>query len=370
MNLKVNPISNILDKIGCYFSRRSCLYFVFLISIVLIGCQKKSDDPSEIVFSRNDVKEFSITAKKKRATGNILQPMNILYKNGWIVLAEKDVDTLIHILDAESLAHITSKGVAGFGPNEIPSIWNLDSGPSDSTFWAYSITGKTFNEYSLYDNHPLSIQQIKQSEEFFLAMGITWASPKSLMTYLASGEDKYVEYDLKGNRISSYGRWKGMIQGGYSDHVIADVHQGKIRSNLANGKIVKASIFRDRIEILNKDNGEIIGIVGPINVIPKFDVVEQGAAISGDFTIAYTDLWLSDKYIFALYSGKSDLQVMKSGPGETDIFVFDYEGNALALLKADLLIKKLTSDKEGSRLFVITEEADPTVAVYDVPNLD
>src|SRR5690606_1842588 len=346
----------------------------FILSLWVFGCQEKSSDPNELAFSKDDVKEYRITAKKKMEAGNILQPTNILYKDGRIVLTEENVDTLIHILDAETLNHITSKGVAGYGPGEIPSIWNLDSGSSDSTFWAYSLEGKAFNEYNLYNSDPLSPQQIRQSEDFFLAVGITWASSSSLMTYQASGEDKYVEYDLKGNRIASYGKWKSMIPGEYPDHVIAEVHQGSIRSSLVNNKIVKASIYRDRIEILDRVDGSIIGINGPLNVIPKFKVLgssgQEGAVLSDDFLYAYTDLWLSDNLIFALYSGKSEQQNLTLGLGKTEIFIFDYKGNPRALLKADVPITRITTDVDGKLLFAITEEEDPSVAIFDIPELN
>ena len=286
------------------------------------------------------------------------------------MLTEDKADTLIHLVDAETLDYLSSKGVAGYGPGEIPSIWNLDSGPSDSTFWAYSLEGKTFNEYSLYSDDPLASQQIKQSEDFFLAVGIAWASPHSLMTYLASGEDKYVEYNLEGDRISSYGKWKDMIPGGYPDIVIADIHQGRMRSNLKKNKIAKASIYRDRIEILDKGRGEIVGIVGPDNVIAKFTAVSEGAAISGDFIVAYTDLWLSENYIFALYSGKSDLELMETGRGKTEIFVFNYQGKPVALLKTDVPLSTLTIDESGQMLYAITEEEDPTVVVFELPEMN
>src|SRR5690606_5374189 len=372
MNLKLNQGRNLLNKLGGCFHHKAWQFFI--LSLWVFGCQEKSSDPNELAFSKDDVKEYRITAKKKMEAGNILQPTNILYKDGRIVLTEENVDTLIHILDAETLNHITSKGVAGYGPGEIPSIWNLDSGSSDSTFWAYSLEGKAFNDYNLYNSDPLSPQQIRQSEDFFLAVGITWASSSSLMTYQASGEDKYVEYDLKGNRIASYGKWKSMIPGEYPDHVIAEVHQGSIRSSLVNNKIVKASIYRDRIEILDRVDGSIIGINGPLNVIPKFKVLgssgQEGAVLSDDFIIAFTDISITDQFIFALYSGRSDRELMESGRGKTEIFVFNYQGKPVALLKTDVPLSTLTIDEAGQMLYAITEEEDPTVAVFKLPELD
>lgn len=348
--------------------RKPFLSYIFMLAS--LSCQNKINNSNEIIFTKEDVKEYAITASRKMEQGHILQPSNILYKNGVLVLTEDKADTLIHLVDAETLDYLSSKGVAGYGPGEIPSIWNLDSGPSDSTFWAYSLEGKTFNEYSLYSDDPLASQQIKQSEDFFLAVGIAWASPHSLMTYLASGEDKYVEYNLEGDRISSYGKWKDMIPGGYPDIVIADIHQGRMRSNLKKNKIAKASIYRDRIEILDKGKGEIVGIVGPDNVIAKFTAVSEGAAISGDFIVAYTDLWLSENYIFALYSGKSDLELMETGRGKTEIFVFNYQGKPVALLKTDVPLSTLTIDESGQMLYAITEEEDPTVVVFELPEMN
>lgn len=56
---------------------------------------------------------------------------------------------------------------------------------------------------------------------------------------------------------------------------------------------------------------------------------QEGAVLSDDFTIAFTDISITDQFIFALYSGKSDRELMESGRGGTEIFVFNYQGNLL-----------------------------------------
>ena len=185
------------------------------------------------------------------------------------------------------------------------------------------------------------------------------------MTFLVRGEDKFVEFNTDGTRLKGYGKWKGLVPGNFEDHVIADLHQGKLMGDPKAGKFIKASIFVDRLEILDKKSCQIIGINGPENSIPEFQAVDAGAVITSDHTLAYMDAFLGKTYVFGLYSGKTDSEIREQGRGETDLFVFDLSGNVKGLLKLDTPISSFTVDEKGQRIFGITTDREPGVVVFD-----
>ena len=80
----------------------------------------------------------------------------------------------------------------------------------------------------------------------------------------------------------------------------------------------------------------------------------------------YTDVQCSDKYIFLL-SGKHDASTMESDEHSSEIEVFDYEGNAVCLLKLDYAASNMLLDKKNSR-FLFTSYSDDDIHFAPIPD--
>ncbi|WP_339926176.1 BF3164 family lipoprotein [uncultured Cyclobacterium sp.] len=332
------------------------------------ACNPKKDNPNKKIFSWNTVS--SLEEKligEKYFIEELKIPKRLLYKRGKLLINEAAPgETFVHVLDGNSLKYLFSTGAVGYGPGEMPNAWSIESGINENTFWVYSLEGKVFSEYKLEKvNDSKALTQVRQKEDFYLAMGLTWSSDSTFMTFLVRGEDKFVEFSTDGTRLKSYGKWKGMVPGNFEDHVIADLHQGKLMGDPKTGKFIKASIFRDHLEILDKKSGQIIRIDGPENSIPEFQAVDAGAVVTSDHPLAYMDAFLGKEHIFGLYSGKTDKEIMEQGRGETDLLVFDHLGNVKAVLKLDTPISSFTVDEKGQRIFGITTDREPGVVVFD-----
>lgn len=77
------------------------------------------------------------------------------------------------------------------------------------------------------------------------------------------------------------------------------------------------------------------------------------------------DAFLGKEHIFGLYSGKTDRDIMELGRGETDLLVFDLSGEIKALFRLDLPISDCTVDETRNRIYGITADRDPGVAVFE-----
>ncbi|WP_209332988.1 BF3164 family lipoprotein [Lunatimonas salinarum] len=367
-----------IGSIGCvsryfpFWSRINIIPgIVFSTWVILLGaCDSFKDNPNEKIFTWN-----SISSLEKQLTGKkflieeLKMPDMLLYKNNKLLITESAPgNTFVHVLDGNNLEYLFATARVGYGPGEIPDAWTIEGGPNSDTFWVYSLEGKLFSEYVLENaTDSRALNQVRQTEDFYLAMGLTWSSDSTFMTFLVRGEDKFVEFNTNGTRLRGYGKWKGMVEGNFEDHVIADLHQGKLMGDPKAGKFIKASIFRDRLEVLDKKSGQIIGINGPENSIPEFQAVDAGAVITSDHPLAYMDAFLGTEYIFGLYSGKTDKEIREQGRGETDLLVFDLLGNVKAVLKLDIPISSFTVDDKGQRIFGVTVDSDPGVAVFNLP---
>jgi len=349
-----------------YFSVNVC----FICGIISFGCSsgnRGNPNPIQKTFSWDSILPLEKQLSGKKFFIEELKiPNRMLYKNNKLLITDSAPgDTFVHVLDGNSLEYLFSTVATGYGPGEIPDAWAFESGLDPDTFWVYSLGGKVFSEYALEDfSDSRAINQFHQKEDFFLAAGITWASDSSFMTILVRGEDKFVEFNTDGTRLESYGKWKGLIPGDFEDHVIADLHQGRLMGDPKVGKFIKTSIYRDHLEILDRKSGQIIEIDGPENSIPEFQAFDVGAVVTMDHPVAYLDAFLGKAHLFGLYSGKTEREINEHGRGETDIFVFDHEGNLKAALKLDIPIRSFTVDEDQQRILGITTDKDPGVVVF------
>jgi len=371
-----NYLIKSIDYLRRYFFLRLKLNFLQVnlpIWLILFGaCDsiKENSNYSTFTWDSISILEKKLSGKKF-VIEEMIMPEMLLYKENKLIATEAASEgSLVHILDGDRLKYLFSTGAVGYGPGEMPKAWTIESGLNPNTFWAYSLEGKVFSEYGLENSgDSKAITQVKQTEDFYLAVGLTWSSDSTFMTFLVRGEDKFVEFNTDGTRLKGYGKWKGLVPGDFEDHVIADLHQGKLMGDPKAGKFIKASILRDHLEILDKKSGQIIEINGPENAIPEFQAVDAGAVITSDHPLAYMDAFLGKSYVFGLYSGKTDSEISEQGRGETDLFVFDLSGNVKAFLKLDTPISSFTVDEKGQRIFGITTDREPGVVVFDY-NLD
>lgn len=344
-----------------------CCFINLVFTFFLFACDSAQKSSHEKSFTWETIPLEKQLSGKKFLIEELKMPGRLLYKeNKLVILDDAPSDTFLHVLDGTTLDYLFPSGAIGFGPGEMPSAWSIESGLDPETFWVHSLEGKLYSEYSLNTGtDPRALRQIKQRDDFFLAMGLSWSSDSTLMTFLLDGADKFVEFKTDGTRLNGYGTWKGMVPGDYEDHAIADLHQGKLMGDPEKGIFVKVSVFRDRLEILDKHKEIIIGVNGPENAIPDFRPSGTGVVTSSDHPLAYMDAFLGREHIFGLYSGKTDREIMELGRGETDLLVFDFSGEIKALLRLDLPVSDFTVDETSNRIFGITADRDPGVVVFE-----
>lgn len=361
----------------------STLLFVTLFTIVFTcSCEEAavSTDRATKRFSVESMPKVLILEGRKHSFEQIIMPEKLLVKKNHLIIGEHPKTNLvippIHVIDHTSMEYQFSKGVIGFGPGEISDVWILDEGNLENTFWVYSATEKRFSEFSLLDTLYLSDRQIKQSGSFFLAIAMAWSSDTTVICRSANDEHQFVEYHIDGTRLGGYGCWKDfLVRREMNDFMMGDLHQGWFKGSQQKGIYVSAGVRRDRLEILHKKEGEIIMVDGPENRIPKFKIVSgpgqsPAVIVSADEAYTYRDVCIGDKFIYGLYCGRTNKQIMETNENAMEIYVFDFEGNIQGELRLDMSIRTLAVDEVSGKIFGVTTDEDPGIAVFDLPSLN
>ncbi|WP_235941488.1 BF3164 family lipoprotein [Cyclobacterium roseum] len=310
---------------------------------------------------------------------NIKNPLKIFVKNNKLIIGESrripEEYPPIHIIDAKNMKYLRPFGKRGFGPGEVSDVSGIDLGGKENTFWVYSAMSKYFSEFTLDDTTTLSKNQIKQEGDLFMAMAMAWSSDSTVMCRLVNDPHQFVEFSIDGRRLANYGKWQDhLVREDLTNYMMSDLHLGRFKGNQQNNIYASAGFYRDRIEILNKESGSIFITDGPFNYIPEFTIVNSSGS-SGKLIVdaaepsAYYDISISKNYIFGLYSGKTEKQKSESSEIANDIYVFDLEGTIKSKFILNISIRGLTVDEENQKIYGITTDENPGLAVFDLPNL-
>jgi len=251
----------------------------------------------------------------------------------------------------------------------------MDAGSNENTFWVYSSMEKRFSEFNLEDTTSLSSNQIKQEGDFFMAMAMKFSSDSTVMCRMVNDPFRFVEFSLDGQRIKNYGKWKDiLVRKDFSDYMMAELHMGYFQGNQGNQTYAYASAYRDRLEILDKKSEQIYLVDGPYNFIPEFTISTSGGNSNGVIVdinepMAYAAVVVSDDYIYGLYCGRTFREVREASEYATEIYVFDLQGTIICELKLDTSIRALAVNEQAGKLYGITTDEDPGIAVFDLPDL-
>jgi hypothetical protein len=256
----------------------------------------------------------------------------------------------------------------GLGPGEITIVHRFQKDREKGNFWVYDAEQKRYAKYNLSSNSTLSEIHFRQTENLFLAIEMVWSSDSTWMTNRADKEEKFVEFNTKGEIIQTFGSWEGMLDVKdvpYS--VVSYIHQGVLAADPERKRFVKVGVARDYIEILEKETGKIISVRGPEQFVPEFEVHYSGGypfpILPGNTPTFYTSCEPRSKFIFTKYFGK-DSQLYNEGIMDNRILVFDYEGNIIRGFDLDHYLLSFTVDEENRIIYGITYDAEPNIVEF------
>ncbi|AFH48402.1 Hypothetical protein IALB_0690 [Ignavibacterium album JCM 16511] len=184
---------------------------------------------------------------------------------------------------------------------------------------------------------------------------------------LTSG--RFALYDSTGQFIIEVGE----IPPGKMKNTPVPVHlvafQGKTRKCPNNSKIIISSRFSDMIEVYKLDGSLIKRFWGPIEKLPVYETVKIGdkavmALDDKNSILGYIDIYVTNRKIYALYSGRTRPDYAQKAPYGNTIHVFDFEGNILRIYKTDEDLFAISATGNDSLLFGIQHYDKIQIVVY------
>ncbi|WP_425636742.1 BF3164 family lipoprotein [Algoriphagus yeomjeoni] len=354
--------------------KRSRTFLLLTLILSIWGCTNNKPY-TNFDFERNGKPIFQLKGEKVFFP-EILNPRKIDQKGEFLIIQESyrisSDKPLIHIIRKNPLSLYSSKGIIGEGPGQISDSDIFDPGLSDSTFWINAVMSKKMSQFNLFDTSRLSIREFRQPENMILAYTVYLTNNGTFIGLMADSPNKLTEFDFDGNRIGGYGEWKQIPERPEMDNfLLSTYNKGKLKSNSAKKVFVKASLYRDRIEIFNYETKSFINIDGPRLELPPATISGSGSnttlVIPMDQKYGYKDIAVGENLIYALYSGQSQKEIQLTGKDSETVYVLTHEGEMVAKMELDQSIRGIAVDESLGKIYGLTTDEDPGIAVFKIP---
>ncbi|SFU07525.1 TolB-like 6-blade propeller-like [Algoriphagus locisalis] len=350
------------------------LYLLSLLSF-LLSCTSESENKSTISIEIDDFEEIQLSSEK-HFFEEVINASSMVLQGDKILISEyhnvPDEQPRIHIINTRDWTYDKPKGRYGKGPLEtfIPDV--IPTQDPDS-FWVYDYNNRKISTFSFNDSTLLASTDRKITDINYGPMRLVLIPNGNYLGVARENENKILEFDSEGNLIASYGEIELLEERpDLTKLQVSLLNNGRFNGNIQNGIYVRASIFRDLLEVFNYKTKNFFSIIGPDLKLPEFEYQESKfgrmLSIEPDVPSKYSGIAVSEHYIFALYSGYSYLDYTDSGLTAKEIRVFDLKGNPMWRFILDRSIIELGINEQTNEIYGLTTDEDPGIAVFKIPD--
>ncbi len=349
------------------------LYLIPLL-IFLSSCAAESENESTISIALIDFEEINLSSEKYFFE-EVINASSMTLQGDKILISEyhnvPDEFPRIHIINTSDWTYDKPKGRFGQGPREINIPQFIVSQDSDN-FWVYDYNNRKISTFSFNDSTLLASSDRKITDPNLGPMRLVLTPSGNYLGVPRENENKILEFDSEGNLIDAYGEFE--IPEERPDLLklqVSLLNNGRFHGNQYNGIYVRASMYRDLMEIFNYKTKKFISVIGPDLKLPEFEYHDSkfGGMISfgPDVPKKYQDIAVSERYIFALYSGYSHLDYVDSGISAQEIWVFDLKGKPKWRFALDRSVSQISINEQTNEIYGLTTDEDPGIAVFSIP---
>ena len=194
--------------------------------------------------------------------------------------------------------------------------------------------------------------------------------------YIAIGtfeKGMFAIFDDEGNLLRTiYEYPKHPTHDNVENRIKGMAYQGTLTTNPEKNKIVFAASYAAIIDFFDLKNDSLIKIASYHNTYPQYVPKEQGGgfgvALENNNKTGYVRLYGTEKYVYALYSGRTWEEKGAASVECIDLLVFDWEGHPVKhyILNQALLTFCISSDDKTG--YGIGYAPESTLFKFDIIN--
>lgn len=314
------------------------------------------------------------------AKGNILfesdtlaLPGDIAIVGEHLVVIDRANEPALFVVNRTSGEPTRSIGYRGAGPGEFRGAWTLDPVPSStSEVWVYDLTLGRLSKLNVLTSSESSSRQTVTLRANATATGPVWTDADTIISLGLFTVGRLAVFNGQGQQVATFGSLPPgptNVPGPVRQHA----YQATLVPHPERHLLAAVTRHAARIELYRSDGSTVAMLDGPLPFEPRYSVGSDARAAvlrtGDDLRFGYLDGAGSNKYIFALFSGRT----REGFPGRANfarfVHIFNWDGTFQKALRLDHDVLSIAVDRESTTLYAVTHDPTPAILRYALSDL-
>lgn len=347
---------------------RKIIYFIIFLSLFSC-CVNKKKKINEI-FQQSSSLEHKKTIDDK--TYLIGSAGKMLIVDSILIALDYSAQPILHLFDIKNNIYINGMGEKGQGPNEFLHPASLIHFSTNS-FLIYDLLDNTLKKIWL--DSLMAGNVFYEKIMNFNSISNSFVFPTAYDNYIAFGlyeSNMFKLIDQHNNDIGYFADFpvKSKEEKKIDHRNIALAYQGTLNISPDKKKIVYVSYYGTIIGIYDIQSSVINQKFLLVCNYPMYTVQNEGSGMSSPITkegiSAFRDVYVTEKYIYSLYSGNKISELRERAFEAKDIYVFDWEGNPVTHYHLDVPVNNIAVLPNDKKIYAISNLPDPTMIEFEI----
>jgi len=354
------------------------------------GCGSGGDGASDIknenglFLISNDSFNQTINVEVKKIESldtQLSNPKFIVISDSLMLIRDGNTDNdIFKFFRVSDFKFIGSFGDQGEGPGEVssPAFVNQGAFKTDSTFeyldWGRRVLLRYNIDSVLHSERPFPEYEYTLPSNVIMLQRAIFLNDHHLVGSGGMREGKLVKIDTRRDSIITRTEFTPILKEGLGNRSAGYIYAGEIVPNEDKERIAVTTQRFKTLEIYDYDLNLISDSRFDEN--PVTILGDENSIATGETLIQYSNITISDNYIFLLYSGNNydDLENAFYGDTsnlkESEIHVFDWNGEPVFRVLTDSYLSAISFDKRNNRIVGLApymEDYQNYIVYLDVP---
>ena len=356
------------------------IYALLIISFIFTISCNQDFGRKKIVYYNSFPKSVFLKTEKVYRIQDEIYPMLMGVKDSILVLCDINSDIHFYTYTVPNIKYRGSFGKQGKGPNDLldPVFWGeFENDKNNNKIWVYQTNRMLFtlvNVINSVKSKNASIERnIVMPPEIGAAVNII--ALKNNM-FIGGGRVEQGEFFVYNNATQKI-HWKPIISDNKnyiekvkSANLLSSYKQGIIKIKPDKSKFVKVFSYMPIIDVYDENAELSFSIIAENCKFPKIG----NKQFDKEAKVFYTNVFLTDKYIYALRQNCTLIQLSQNLCPQVEINVFDWKGKAICkyIIKESLgSLAPFAIDEKNNKIYTIgIQETGNFIKVYNLIHLN
>jgi hypothetical protein len=363
--------------------KTSKIFLILIPTMFYIGCSDVINRGKVISFKEFN-NQITVSGKSCSEIRNDIYPMFMGIKDSVLVFCDIKVDPHVYVYSLPHLKYLGSFGSQGKGPVDLhdPVFWGqFDNNPHSIKAWFYQSNAMRYSlidvkkatsghEYTKFD------KQIILPPHIGNAVNIVSINENTIVASGRVSEGEFMIYNTSTKKTM----WKPFLidfNKQFMDNIkkakmFNSYKQGIIKAKPDGTRFVKVFGYVPVIDVYNDKAELIFSIIQ--DGYKKPDINTKDRHFEPETSVYYTNVFLSDKYIYALNQNCNLQELSEGGCKDVEIHMFSWKGEPLYKIKLNEGIGALAPfavDEINKNIYTVNPKSqDDYFSVFDIGKIE